>query len=81
MDWWCYMGLANLYWQIQLSLCCTQLDMVLDISGEEDRTQGDCITTNDAFKAVLNPAVVETFFCLLKINWKKHPRPSGTNGQ
>ncbi len=65
-------------------LCCTEWDLVLlsmgrlDIYGEEDSTQRDCVTPNYTFPALVNPAIVET---LPKINWTKHPRPSESDKQ
>lgn len=87
MDWWCRCGACQPMPTENECFCCTEWELVrpsmgrLDISGEEDSTQRDCVTTNDAFPALVNPAVVETFFHLPKINWKKRPRPSGPNGQ
>ena len=61
-------------------LCCSEWDLRpgdtrLDVS------RNDCLTTVEDFSALINRAVVETFFRVPKINWKTQPKPAGPNGQ
>jgi len=54
------------------------------IWGQETRldvSRNDCLTTGEDFSALINQAVVETFFRVPKVNWKTQPKPAGTNGQ
>lgn len=56
----------------------------LDISGDstvQDRVRPVCITEHNDFSALINTGVLETFFNVPKINWKKRPKPAGLNGQ
>ena len=68
MDWWCRCVACQPMPIENKCFCCTEWDLVLplmgrlDISGEEDSTQRDCVTTNDAFPALVNPAVVDFHF-------------------
>lgn len=54
----------------------------LDLSASgEDSARPPCVTTMEDFAVLSNPAAIESFFHLLKLNWKKRPRPVGANGQ
>lgn len=71
-------------------LCCTEWDLLmlavknLQLSADETLICEPtllCVTSDNDFPALINPADVETFFHVPKINWKKRPRPEGPNGQ
>ncbi len=62
MDWWCRCGACQPMVTEKECFCCTEWELVLpsmgrlDIFGEEDSTQRDCVTTNDAFTAFTAPS-------------------------
>jgi hypothetical protein len=45
-----------------------------------DETVSPSISLNEV-RHLLNKTVLETFFWVPKINWKKRPTPEGPNGQ
>ena len=50
----------------------------------EEQTDDDdvqvCIRDHDYFDAHLNPGVLDTYFRIPKVNWKKNNKPAGPNG-
>ncbi|KAL7391609.1 hypothetical protein ABVT39_011636 [Epinephelus coioides] len=61
-------------------LCCSEWDLR---PGDTrlDVPRNDCLTTTEDFTSMINRALVETFFCDPKVNWKTQPKPAGPNGQ
>ncbi|XP_041789086.1 uncharacterized protein LOC121627487 [Chelmon rostratus] len=67
--------------------CCHEWDLVmprmqdLSIDEEAGASAAVCIANNNDLPAILNAGVLETFFHIPKINWKKRPKPAGPDGQ
>ena len=67
--------------------CCHEWDLIMpqmqDLSIDEEASvpASVCITNHNDFPAILNAGVLQTFFHIPKINWKKHSRPAGPDGQ
>ena len=55
--------------------------IVGEIYHQEENRRRECITRNENFAAITNPGVIETFFHVPKMNWKKCSRPAGADGQ
>ncbi len=94
-DWWCRCGNCKAMETEEECFCCREWDLVipqmqeleldasfqsLDVSGQST-SRDVCITEHQDFVPHLNRGVLETFFLVEKINWKKRPRPAGPNGQ
>lgn len=93
-SWWCTCGKCKPMPTELESRCCKEWDLLVtsgmaslnvsvDETGEEDEERGEspsCITEKEV-RQLLNKPVLETFFWVPKINWKKRPVPEGPNGQ
>nr|XP_055062721.1 uncharacterized protein LOC129445787 [Misgurnus anguillicaudatus] len=85
--WWCTCFKCELMQTEVESYCCHEFDLIMpqiqDLSIDEDASVSAsvCITNHKDFPAILNAGVLQTFFHIPKINWKKRPRPAGPNGQ
>lgn len=69
------------------SFCCVEWDLlmtegmeVLNVSVDETEASPTCVTDRDVRDLIKRP-VIETFFYVPKINWKKRPKPEGLDGQ
>ncbi|XP_061877782.1 uncharacterized protein LOC133630284 [Entelurus aequoreus] len=82
-NWWCSCGCCVLLPTEEECLCCREWDLLQPaVFGDYpvDGTQR-CVTSSEDFPSLINRAVLETFFHVPKINWKRRPRPQGENGQ
>lgn len=94
-DWWCQCGSCSPMQTEEECYCCKEWDLVipqmqeleldtsfqnLDVSGQS-ASRVVCITEHQDFSPLLSRGVLETFFSVEKINWKKKPKPAGPNGQ
>lgn len=86
-SWWCACGECRQMPTEEESVCCTEWDLVvtagmasLNVSVDETDVSPVCITENEV-RQLINKPVLEMFFWVPKINWKKHPTPEGPNGQ
>ena len=52
----------------------------LNVSVDETDVSPVCIAVNEV-RQLINKPVLETFFWVPKINWKKRPTPEGPNEQ
>ncbi|CAL9690980.1 unnamed protein product [Knipowitschia caucasica] len=85
-NWWCKCDCCEKMPNEIESLCCSEWDQVLPsatgaIVHLAENGQRTCVTATDAFQAMIHEAVVDFFFRLDKVNWKKRPTPSGPDGQ
>ncbi|XP_060793031.1 uncharacterized protein LOC132896311 [Neoarius graeffei] len=86
-NWWCTCFKCEVMQTEVECYCCQEWDLVMprmqDISIDEeaDASASVCITNNKDLPALLTAGVLETFFHIPKINWKKRPRPAGPDGQ
>ena len=86
-DWWCCCGHCNAMPTEEESLSCTEWDLRpedggRDASGMDDTDPAQhCVTMSEDFPALINRAVVETFFRVPKVNWRRRPKPAGPDGQ
>ncbi|XP_059921533.1 P2X purinoceptor 7-like [Gadus macrocephalus] len=84
-NWWCACGKCRQMPTEHESRCCTEWDLVVtagmaNLNVSVDETVSPCISINEV-RQLLNKTVLETFFWVPKINWKKRPTPEGPNGQ
>ncbi|CAL8397646.1 unnamed protein product [Boreogadus saida] len=84
-NWWCACGKCRQMPTEVESRCCTEWDLVVttgmaNLNVSVDETVSPCISINEV-RHLLNKTVVETFFWVPKINWKKRPTPEGPNGR
>ncbi|XP_077081441.1 P2X purinoceptor 7-like [Siphateles boraxobius] len=84
--WWCTCSNCEVMPTEVESYCCHEWELIMpqmqNLSIDEDANAPSvCITSNDVFPAMLNAGVLETFFYIPKINWKKRPKPAGLDGQ
>ena len=84
-NWWCACGKCRQMPTEHESRCCTEWDLVVtagmaNLNVSVDETVSPCISLNEV-RHLLNKTVLETFFWVPKINWKKRPTPEGPNGQ
>ncbi len=70
------------------SYCCFEWELVmpqmqdLSIPDEEAGASASvCITHHQDFPTILNAGVLQTFFHIPKINWRKRPRAAGPDGE
>ncbi|KAG1928990.1 P2X purinoceptor [Pimephales promelas] len=73
-NWWCLCGCCDPMPTEEESLCCKEWDLLQP--GNEK-----CVTCTEEFPALIQKTVLDTFFFVPKINWKKRPQPEGPNGQ
>ncbi|XP_039650889.1 uncharacterized protein LOC120555826 [Perca fluviatilis] len=77
-DWWCSCGQCQPMATEEECLCCRESDVFRQCL---ENSEACCVTAMDDFPALINPAVVRTFFNVPKINWKRRPVPEGPDGQ
>ncbi|KAJ8349465.1 hypothetical protein SKAU_G00245950 [Synaphobranchus kaupii] len=82
---WCSCGLCKaMPTKVECSCCndwellAAQLEKMAD---HQDDPRTTCITHHKDFPALLNPAVLETFFHIPKINWKRQPAHQAPDGE
>ena len=85
-DWWCSCGCCNSMPTEEECLCYNEWDLLpniggLDVSWDDTETTRRCVTTLEDFPPLINRAVLDTFFHVPKINWRRRPKPQGPNGQ
>ena len=65
------------------SLCCREWDraqfILEDLPAAIEGT-GPCMTTHRSFFAHIDSGVLETYFTIPKINWRRQPDPEGPGG-
>ncbi|XP_056432861.1 P2X purinoceptor 7-like [Gadus chalcogrammus] len=77
---WCACGYCEPMGTEAECFCCQECDLfrrALDAMHIETR----CVTAMEDFPSLVNRAVLETFFRVPKINWKRRPIPEGPDGQ
>lgn len=82
-NWFCTCGQYQAMPTEDECLCCAKWDLLmlalenLELSGVKTPLTREptllCVTSDNDFPVLLIPAVVETFFHVPKINWKKRP--------
>ncbi|KAL1276200.1 hypothetical protein QQF64_035823 [Cirrhinus molitorella] len=84
--WWCACGKCQPLPTEQESECCHDwiisippLETINEPAGEV-RSSSRCITEHNGFPPLLTNSVLEVFFSLPRINWKRRPRPQGPGG-
>ncbi|KAK7168520.1 hypothetical protein R3I93_004741 [Phoxinus phoxinus] len=75
-NWWCTCGDCKAMDTEQECLCCTEWDLL-----SRDTQENHCFVQSEDFPALINKAVLETFFHVPKVNWRRRPIPEGPNGQ
>ncbi|XP_052387742.1 P2X purinoceptor 7 [Carassius gibelio] len=83
--WWCTCGKCQPLPTEEESQCCH--DWTISIpplesieSAGETLFTSRCITQQNGFPPLLSNSVLEVFFSLPKINWRRRPRPQGPGG-
>ncbi|KAK7172391.1 hypothetical protein R3I93_004651 [Phoxinus phoxinus] len=84
--WWCTCGKCQPLPTDEESQCCHDwnisippLESIIESAGETLFTSR-CITQQNGFPPLLSNSVLEVFFCLPKINWRRRPTPQGPGG-
>ncbi|XP_038163456.1 uncharacterized protein LOC119798171 [Cyprinodon tularosa] len=85
--WWCKCGNCQAMPTEEESICCVDWDLLMppleDLNISTDETESTsqrlCVTQNTDYPPLLTRGVLEMFFHVPKINWKKRPRPAGPN--
>ncbi|KAK7175942.1 hypothetical protein R3I93_000259 [Phoxinus phoxinus] len=84
--WWCTcLHCHKMHTELE-SLCCTEWDIVMpqlehvEHSADEMTSALRCITEYTGFPPLLSRSVLDVFFHLPKVNWKRRPRPEGPGG-
>lgn len=77
---WCVCGRCEAMATEEECLCCHEWDL-LHRGQDSPRENGQCFTEVENFSGFLNPMVLEAFFHVPKVNWKRQPKPEGPNGQ
>ena len=87
-NWWCSCGFCDPLPTQGECLCCQEWDLLMSKIGGRDVSRDDTsdtiqcfVTTSEDFPPLIKRAVLETFFYVPKINWKRRLRPQGPNEQ
>lgn len=84
--WWCKCLHCHTMPTELESLCCTEWDIVMpqlehvEHSADEMTSALQCKTEDTGFPPLLSRSVLDVFFHLPKVNWKRRPRPEGPGG-
>lgn len=74
-SWWCSCESCDKMPTEEECFCCKDWDVL------HGRTEGvACVTLGEGFRSLLHLWVLEAFFHVPKVNWKKRPTPEGPNG-
>lgn len=79
--WWCECGHCASMTTEEECLCCLQWGLRPGIERLGDSSSNLCLSTLEDVRAMINRAVIETFFRVPKRNWRTQPKPAGPNGQ
>lgn len=84
-SWWCKCNQCQAMPTEQESMCCIDWDIVMpQLESLDNADNGTsvfrCITEDPGFPPLLSRSVLEVFFNLPKVNWKRRPRPEGPAG-
>lgn len=77
--WWCVCGHCQTMATEEESYCCHEWDLLMNRDSPIEN--GQCFAEIGDFQGFLNPMILDAFFYVPKINWKKKPKPDGPNGQ
>ncbi|XP_054870061.1 uncharacterized protein LOC129349773 [Amphiprion ocellaris] len=86
-NWWCTCFKCEIMPTEVECYCCHEWELImpqmqdLSIHEDVDVPAQVCIINHHVLPALLNAGVLQTFFHVPKINWKKRPRPAGSDGQ
>ncbi|CAL8397898.1 unnamed protein product [Boreogadus saida] len=83
-DWWCLCShCAPMDIEVG-SVCCQDFQrcrFLPDKISESDEDTDVCVVEHPSFAAHMDSSALETCFRIPKVNWKRQPKPAGTNGR
>ncbi|XP_056449914.1 uncharacterized protein LOC130385435 [Gadus chalcogrammus] len=83
-DWWCLCShCAPMDTEVE-SVCCKEFQrcrFLLDEISDSDEDTDICVVDHPSFAAHMDSGVLDTYFRIPKVNWKRQPKPAGTNGR
>nr|XP_026695475.1 P2X purinoceptor 7-like [Ciona intestinalis] len=77
---WCSCGKCAIMPTEEESICCHEIDILMENLQSVFKTYNDCVTDLEDFLAHINRAVLKTFFLSNRKKWKKNNKPKGENG-
>ena len=84
-NWWCLCSNCAPMDTEQESVCCQEFVrcqfLLEEITESEDDTDVVCVVDHPSFEPHMDSGVLETYFRIPKVNWKRQPRPTGPNGR
>ncbi|XP_051992948.1 uncharacterized protein LOC127651242 isoform X2 [Xyrauchen texanus] len=86
VNWWCQCSRCASMQTDRESCCCREFQrchfLLHEIAESADETAPlACVTEHPSFVPHMDRGVLETYFRIPKINWKRQPKPAGTNGR
>lgn len=83
-DWWCQCSRCTPMETDRESYCCREFQrchfLLDEIAESADETAPlACVTEHPSFEPHMDRGVLETYFRIPKIKWKRQPNPAGTN--
>ena len=66
------------------SVCCKKFQrckFLLDKNSESDEDTDICVVEHPSFALHMDSGILETYFRIPKVYWKRQPKPAGTNGR
>lgn len=83
--WWCLCSNCAPMDTEQESVCCREFQrcqFLLDEMMESDSDDPDvCVVDHPSFSPHMDSGVLQTYFRIPKVNWKRQPKPTGPNGR
>ncbi|XP_055025174.2 uncharacterized protein [Misgurnus anguillicaudatus] len=81
-NWWCLCSrCAPTDTEIE-SVCCREFDRCQFLLDEIATSDEDvCVVNHPSFAPHMDSGVLDTYFRIPKVNWKRQPKPAGTNGR
>ena len=85
-DWWCHCSRCTPMDTDRESYCCREFPrchfLLEEIAKSADETAPPaCVTEHPSFGPHMDRGVLETYFKIPKVNWKRQPKPAGRNGR
>ncbi|XP_077061941.1 uncharacterized protein LOC143714601 [Siphateles boraxobius] len=83
-DWWCLCShCAPTDTELE-SVCCQEFQrcrFLLEEMSEADKDMDVCVLNHPSFAPHMDRGVLETYFRIPKVNWKRQLKPAGTNAR
>ena len=83
-DWWCLCAHCSPMDTEVESVCCKEFErcrFLLEEISDSDEDTDICVVDHPSFAPHMDSGVLDTYFRIPKVNWKRQPKPAGTNGR